>query len=158
MSLDTQSIFDELTRSFPEVELRLDESVPCIIVQPSGIKEIALQLRDHPRYQFDSLMCLSGVDYNDGKLGVTYHLDSTILKHKVTLKTLVEKDQPHVESLAMVWRCADWHEREAFDMYGILFDNHPDPRRILMPDDWEGHPLRKDFKVPEFYRGMKVPY
>ncbi len=158
MSLDTQTLHTELAGTFPELDLTLDESVPCIIVPPMAIKEICLQLRDHPRYQFDSLMCLSGVDYGNGSLGVTYHLDSTILKQKVTLKVLVPQDQPHVASVAMVWRCADWHEREAYDLVGLLFDGHPDHRRILMPDDWDGHPLRKDYKVPEFYRGMKVPY
>lgn len=78
--------------------------------------------------------------------------------HKIVLKVNVTADDPHCASVEGVWRTADWHEREAYDMFGIIFDGHPDLRRILMPDDWEGFPLRKDFQVPEFYHGMKVPY
>jgi len=70
----------------------------------------------------------------------------------------VPKDNPHVPSVESVWKTANWHEREAYDLIGVVFDGHPDLRRILLPDDWEGHPLRKDYKVPEFYNGMKVPY
>jgi NADH-quinone oxidoreductase subunit C len=158
MQLDTKTIFEELTGAFPEVELKLDEAVPCIIVAPMSVKDICLQLRDCDRYLFNSLMCLSGVDNADGTLGVVYHLHSTKLKHKVTLKAVVPVDNPVVASVEKVWRCADWHEREAFDLVGTVFEGHRDMRRILLPDDWEGHPLRKDYKVPEYYNGMKVPY
>ncbi len=131
---------------------------PFIVVKPDKVCEIALVLRDDERLKFDSLMCLSGLDYTGGKLGVVYHLDSIALTHKITLKVQITVDQPHVASVAQIWRCADWHEREAFDMFGIVFDGHPDLRRILMPDDWDGYPLRKDYKVPAYYNGMKVPY
>ena len=131
---------------------------PFIVVKPETVAEIATFLRDDERMKFDSLMCLSGMDYTGGKLGVVYHLDSIALTHKITLKVQVTVDQPHVASVARVWHCADWHEREAFDLFGIVFDGHPDLRRILLPDDWEGHPLRKDYQVPTFYNGMKVPY
>ncbi len=131
---------------------------PYVVVKADMVAEIAQLLRDDERLKFDSLMCLSGMDYTGGKLGVVYHLDSIALTHKITLKVQVSVDQPHVASVAHVWRSADWHEREAFDMFGIVFDGHPDLRRMLMPDDWEGYPLRKDYKVPAYYNGMKVPY
>ncbi len=131
---------------------------PFIVVKAEAVAEIAQFLRDDERMKFDSLMCLSGIDYTGGKLGVVYHLDSIALTQKITLKVQVPAEDPHVSSVAKVWHCADWHEREAFDMFGIVFDGHPDLRRILMPDDWEGYPLRKDYKVPAYYKGMKVPY
>jgi NADH-quinone oxidoreductase subunit C len=81
------------------------------------------------------------------------------LKHKLTIKVSASRENPQVKSVANIWRSADWNEREAYDLYGINFINHPDLRRILMPYDWEaGYPLRKDYKNPEFYQGMKVPY
>jgi NADH-quinone oxidoreductase subunit C len=131
---------------------------PWAKVAPDRIKEVALFLRDDERMQFDLLMCLSGVDYTGGKLGVVYHLNSTKLNQKFVLKVDVTVDNPHCQSVESVWKTANWHEREAFDVIGIRFDGHPDLRRILLPDDWEGHPLRKDYQVPEFYNGMKVPY
>ena len=115
-------------------------------------------LRDDDAMLFDVLMCLSGMDYGGGKLGVVYHLDATVRRHKIVLKTEVTPAEPRVASVESVWKTANWHEREAFDLYGIVFEGHPDLRRILMPDDWQGYPLRKDFQVPEFYNGMKVPY
>ncbi len=131
---------------------------PFVNVAPGKVRDIALFLRDDERMKFDLLMCLSGMDYTGGKLGVVYHLDSTTLRHKITLKVQVPAADPHVGSVESVWKTANWHEREAFDLYGVIFDGHPDLRRILLPDDWEGHPLRKDYQVPEYYNGMKVPY
>ncbi len=158
MQLETKTIFEELVGTFPEHEFRLDEAVPCIFVPPLAVKDVSLHLRDTSRYLFDALMCLSGVDNNDGSLGVVYHLYSMTNKHKLTVKVTVPKDNPVVASVEKVWRTADWHEREAFDLIGVVFDGHRDLRRILLPDDWEGHPLRKDYTVPEYYNGMKVPY
>ncbi len=131
---------------------------PWVSVAPGSIRSVALFLRDDDRMKFDLLMCLSGMDYTAGKLGVVYHLDSTTLGHKITLKVQVPAADPHLQSVESVWKTANWHEREAFDLIGLIFDDHPDLRRILLPDDWEGHPLRKDYQVPEYYNGMKVPY
>ena len=158
MALTTNEIFDHLAALFPEAGLSLDESVPCVVVPAPLVREVALHLRDDEALRFDVLMCLSGVDNGDGTLGVVYHLDSVPLRHKVTVKVAVPADNPHVPSCDRGWRIADWHEREAFDLVGVIFDGHHDHRRILLPDDWEGHPLRKDYQVPEFYNGMKVPY
>jgi len=130
---------------------------PFVKVQPERILEIAAFVRSDERLQFDYLMCLSGVDYK-GKLGVTYHLYSMVHRHKFVLKVEVPTETPNIPSVESVWKTADWHEREAFDLYGINFTGHPDLRRILLPYDWEGYPLRKDYQTPEYYNGMKVPY
>lgn len=156
-----QEIADSLTTRFGDAVLEAKlEGVfnPFIRIAPDRMRDVALFLRDNEQMQFDVLMCLSGVDYAGGKLGVVYHLHSMKRNHKITLKTEVMREQPDVASVQSVWRTANWHEREAYDLFGIVFTGHPDLRRILLPDDWEGHPLRKDYQVPEFYNGMKVPY
>ncbi|HWP82340.1 MAG TPA: NADH-quinone oxidoreductase subunit C [Bacteroidota bacterium] len=155
-----QEIYDNLKAKFGDaiLEAKLDALQPWIRIAPERAKDIALFLRDEQPFQFDYMMCLSGIDYNDGNLGVVYHLFSMVHKHKIVLRANTSKENPRVQSVSSVWGTANWHEREAFDMFGIIFDGHPDLRRILCPDDYPGYPLRKDFKVPEFYNGMKVPY
>ena len=156
-----QEILTALQEKFPAAafEAKIDGVIdPCITVPRDSIREIASFLRDEAKLAFDSLMCLSGIDYTGGKLGVVYHLHSLKWNHKIVLKVVVQADDPHCPSVEGIWQTANWHEREAFDMFGIVFDGHPDLRRILMPDDWEGYPLRKDFQVPAYYHGMKVPY
>ncbi|MGQ9819085.1 MAG: NADH-quinone oxidoreductase subunit C [Candidatus Kapaibacteriales bacterium] len=132
-------------------------SDPFIIVQPDKIVDICLELRDNPELDFDYLMCLSAVDLGES-LGVVYHLYSIGNKHKLVLKVIVPKENPIVPSIERVWRSADWHEREAYDLLGIKFEGHHNLIRILLPYDWEGHPLQKDYKEPEFYHGIRVPY
>ncbi len=156
-----QEIHTALQQQFPGavVDAKLDGVLnPWIKIAPDRIRDVAIWLRDTETCQFDSLMCLSGMDYTGGKLGVVYHLNSTKLNHTIVLKVDVTVDNPHCQSVEAIWKTANWHEREAFDLYGIIFDGHPDLRRILLPDDWEGHPMRKDYQVPEYYNGMKVPY
>jgi len=156
-----QEIHSALTSRFPDAVrgAKLDGvHDPFITIAPERIRDVTLYLRDDPAMQFDTLCLLTGMDYTGGKLGVVYHCASIALGHKIVLKVDLPADNPHVPSVESVWKTANWLEREAFDMIGILFDDHPDLRRILMPDDWEGYPLRKDYKVPEYYNGMKVPY
>ena len=156
-----QQIFESLKSRFGEavLEAKIDAFPdPWIRVAPAKLREICLYLRDDGEMLFDVLMCLSGMDYRAGKLGVVYHCDSTAKHHRIVLKTEFTDADPHVASVESVWKTANWHEREAFDLYGIVFDGHPDLRRILMPDDWRGFPMRKDYQVPEFDNGMKVPY
>jgi len=173
----TEEIFTLLKEKFGDSVISLTPAQPIdpyINVNPFEIDKISFFLREQPDLQFDCLIVLSGVDdangvkqteadgstiINGGTLSVWYHLESTILKHKVIIRVSVPRENPEAASVAEVWRAADWHEREAYDMYGIIFLNHPDLRRILMPYDWDaGFPLRKDYKNPEFYQGMKVPY
>ena len=156
-----QEISDKLKTQFPDavLEVKIEGVVdPYIKVVPASLRDISIYLRDDIDLQFDYLMCLSGMDYGKGTLGVVYNFFSMKKKHKLNLKVEVPKDKAEVPSVALVWQTANWHEREAYDLVGVKFLDHPDLRRILMPDDWEGHPLQKDYKVPEFYQGMKVPY
>lgn len=143
----------------------LEAKQPSLTVKPALIKEVCLELRDHPKTYFDFLASLSGVDYgvDKNRFGVVYHLSSLPFKTQLVLKVVVDNDLnpenlPVVPSVTDVWRAADWHEREAYDLFGIFFEGHPDLRRILLPDDWEGYPLRKDYKTAETYKGVKIDY
>ena len=141
--------------------LEFDESVPnpSIKLAPEVVAEVGQYLKDDPELQFNYLMCLSGVDFGAGKnLGVVYHLQSMPLMHQIVLKVELPRESASLPSVALIWRTADWHEREAYDLFGIRFEGHPDLRRIFLPDDWEGHPLRKDYVVQEFYQDIRVPF
>lgn len=171
-----EEIFNSLKQEFPEDVLEMINQPldQIIMVDPKAIRQVCHFLRDTEGLMFDSLMVLSGADDANGEkvseedgsvtikggtLSVYYHLESMQLGQKLTLKVSTPRENPEVESVESIWRTADWHEREAYDMFGIIFLHHPDLRRILMPYDWDaGYPLRKDYKNPEFYQGMKVPY
>lgn len=114
--------------------------------------------------EFDSLMSLAGIDYAGMKthgaeagdsLGVVYHFFSFTHRLKVTLKVWLPRTEPTVATISDLWRTAEWHEREAFDLYGIQFEGHPRLTRILLPEDWVGWPLRKDYEMPVEYRGIR---
>lgn len=159
--MEFSGIVKELQETFGEAIAEVKEGAagdPFIRIAPERIKEIALHLRDDEKFRFDYLMCLSGLDPGGDALAVVYHIASMKLKHKLVLRADVPVSDPKIPSVDAVWPSAGWHEREAWDMYGIVFEGHPDLRRILLPEDYPGHPLRKNFRVPEFYDGMKVPY
>jgi NADH-quinone oxidoreductase subunit C len=136
---------------------------PALLIDPDRIHLVCRELRDNSKTYFDFLSCLSGVDYGveAGRFGVVYHLASIPYQTQLTLKVSTENDRnsdelPTFPSITKVYLAADWHEREAYDMVGIFFEGHPDLRRILLPDDWEGFPLRKDYKTAEYYKGIKI--
>ena len=136
---------------------------PALLIAPGAIAKVCLELRNNPATYFDFLSCLTGVDYSveDGRFGVVYHLTSMPYQLQLVLKISKENDRsednlPSFPSVSSVYRTADWHEREAYDLVGIFFEGHPDLRRILLPDDWEGYPLRKDYKNAEFYKGIRI--
>ena len=159
--MTANEIHDKIKSQFPDAILEFKPDAvtePYIMVRHDAIREITKFISEDPDLKLDYLMCLSGVDFNDGNLGVIYHLFSLEKRHRIVIKVKVPKDKPEVPSVESIWKTADWHEREAFDLFGIVFLDHPDLRRILLPDDWEGFPLRKDYKVQEYYQGMKVPY
>jgi len=154
-------IYEKIKAKFGDAvsELNAENIDPFVVVtQADRLPELAAFLRDDSDLNFASLMCLSGVD--DGTtLGVVYNLCSMGKKHRFTIKVQgLEREAPRVPTVQDIWPTANWHEREAYDMFGITFEGHPDLRRILCPDDWEGWPLRKDYTVQEFWHGIRVPY
>ncbi len=158
-----EEIYEVLTKQFGEAILAFDTELagdPSIHIIPSAIADVCKYLAETNVLAFDSLMCLSGLDLNakDEVFAVVYHIYAMRHRQSAVLKALVPKTNPRLPSVSHIWKTADWHERETYDLYGIIFEGHGDLRRILLPDDWEGYPLRKDYKEPEFYRGMRVPY
>jgi NADH-quinone oxidoreductase subunit C len=117
------------------------------LVRRERIVEICTFLRDDPGLRFDFAMDLTGVDYlgEEPRFEVVYHLYSLEKKHRVRIKTRVPEEDPVIDSVIPVWAGMDWYEREAYDMYGIVFRNHPNLKRILMYESFVGHPLRKDY-------------
>jgi NADH-quinone oxidoreductase subunit C len=126
---------------------------PFVYVKASKLKKTAKLLCTDKDLQFDFLRCLSGVDEKD-KFLVVYHLYSYKFNHEFLFKVELPKENPMIDTVSDLWGIANWYEREAFDLLGIIFEGHPDLRRIMLPDDWDGHPLRKDYVEPNQYRGI----
>jgi NADH-quinone oxidoreductase subunit C len=121
-----------------------------IIIPREQITDVCAYLKAAPGLEFNMLSDLCGVDRGpeeEPRFEVNYQLFSTTRHHRLRLKVLLDDGDAHVATVTGVWRTANWHERETYDMFGIIFDGHPDLRRILLPDDWEGHALRKDFPL-----------
>ena len=118
--------------------------VPTLYVEADLISDICSFLKEDEALRFDYLMSLTAVDWPD-RFDAVYHLYSIPEKHYVTLKVKLDKNHPSIASITGVWKAADWQEREAYDMFGIVFEGHPDLRRILLEDHWVGFPLRKDY-------------
>lgn len=131
-----------------------------IRIHPSDIRGVCFGLARHPEVFIDMLSCITAVDNGPqtGTLEIIYNLYSIPFNHHLSLKISVPRDNAGVDSVQDIWKTANWHEREAWDMFGVQFEGHPDMRRILLPADWEGHPLRKDYKQQEYYRGIKVEF
>lgn len=164
-------IFSEITQvlteqfgidSFSVVNQKANQ--PIIQIQANQLLELCQFLANDERLFFDYLACVTGIDNGTAAstMEVIYHLTSIPYEHNLAIKVIVERPAdgipPKVPSVSSIWRTADWHERETYDLVGISFENHPDLRRILLPNDWHGHPLRKDYQAQEFYHGIKVIY
>lgn len=127
-------------------------------IHVDDLRNVCAQLYRDPEVFFDMLSCLTAIDNGpaSGSIDVVYNLYSIPFNHHVALKVVLPRDSAEVDSVQDIWKTANWHEREAWDMFAIRFKGHPDLRRILMPADWDGHPLRKDYKQQEYYRGIKL--
>jgi NADH-quinone oxidoreductase subunit C len=147
---------------------------PWIEIKAEGLRDVCSYLRDEPELAFDMLNCITAVDYFEPDptkaaqmpwqphIEMIYHLSSLVHRHRIVLKTRVPRwlddtpgRLPEVPSVSDIWRTAEWHEREVFDLSGVLFPGNGDMRRILCPEDWEGYPLRKDYVMPLEYHGIR---
>jgi len=161
-------VADDLERAFPEFgaaieKVVVDRNELTLYVKRDHLRAVALTLRNTESLRFEMCMGVNGVHYPDEKdreLHAVYELLSLTHNRRVRLEVAVPDSDPHLPSLVEVWGGVNWHERETFDMFGIIFDGHPGLTRILMPDDWQGHPQRKDYPlggIPVEYKGATIP-
>lgn len=153
--MESLDILKRLGERFPGKVLEVVERKPdpYAVVDPAAIVELSRSLYDDPDFAMDCLSNQTGVDYKD-RIEVVYHLFSYRHRHHCVLKVKLPRDNPEVATVEEVWRAANWMEREIFDLLGVNFTGHSDLRRILMPEDWPGYPLRKDFVEPLEYHGI----
>jgi len=160
---------DALTAAYPGAQDAIERAVVhrgelTLFVKRERLLELCRVLRDDPKLRFETLASLSGADYPSDPTGrrlhSVYHLLSMTYRRRLRLEVAVGIDDPHVPSVTGVYPTANWQEREAWDLFGIVYDGHPALTRIEMPDDWPGHPQRKDYPlggVPVEYKGAQVP-
>ncbi|MFH1103112.1 MAG: NADH-quinone oxidoreductase subunit C [Pseudomonadota bacterium] len=130
---------------------------PYIKINSDHIQTICTFLRYNPNTNFVFLSSIAGVDYPQrNEIDIVYHLFSPLLNNLCVLKTSVPRGLPELESLESVWKVANWFEREIYDLLGVRFIGHSNLKRILLPDDWEGYPLRKDYKEKNAYHDMET--
>jgi NADH-quinone oxidoreductase subunit C len=164
--------FDELVDTLAAAYPQFGEAVLKVVVDRGELTlhlrrehlvAVATTLRNHPSLRFELCSSVSGVDYlgrEDTRLHSVCHLTSMTYRRKIRLEVAVTAADPHVPSLTPLYPTADWQERETYDLFGIIYDGHPALTRIMMPDDWEGHPQRKDYPlggIPVEYKGAMVP-
>jgi NADH-quinone oxidoreductase subunit C len=144
-------------------QITIDRGEITFYVRRENIVEMCRTLRDDEDLRFELCSSVSGVDYGADvpqRLHVVYHLTSMTYRRRIRLEVALDVDDAHVPSVVEIYPTADWHERETWDMFGVVFDGHPALTRILMPDDWEGHPQRKDYPlggIPVEYKGAEIP-
>ena len=148
MSLE-EEILEELKKNFPEaiIDAKVQKKQRIVVtIKKEYLLDLCKFLKE--KLGFDHLSCVSGVDFPD-RFEVVHHLCSYSKKCILALKTPLQKGSPKISSVTQLWGSANWLERETYDLFGIIFEGHPNLTRILLPEDWEGHPLRKDFKMIE---------
>ena len=154
-------IIEKLKARFGEQNLQISEfrNELTIVVPKDRIVEICRFLKEDPELKFDLLADLCGIDMNtqEQRFGVIYNLFSLTNKIRLRLKTFTGEDDPKVPTVTGVWGTANWHERETFDMFGIVFVGHPDLRRVYLPEEFEHHPLRKDFPLMGIPGSIPLP-
>jgi NADH-quinone oxidoreductase subunit C len=143
--MDNVALKTELVALFPDAAVEDGQEWVTINVEPANWKRLARELRMNPALDFDFLFCLTCIDWKT-HLAVVYHLTSTQHRHTLVIRSKLNRDLPEIETVSDIWHTAEFHEREVYDLFGVVFINHPDLRRLFMTDDYEGWPLRKDFE------------
>ncbi len=151
-----QEIAQKIEKKFPK-SIEGDQNEKWIQIKPENWFEVANYLKSDKDLLFDSLQCNTGLDIGEGFLESRYNLHSMKFLKSIEIRIKVSIENPEIPSVEKIWRVADWFERETYDMFGIVFSSHSDLRRILLPEDWEGWPLRKDYEVQETYHGIVIP-
>ncbi len=138
-----------INEKFPSIQLESHQDVewPVFRVPSEDLVNFCSLLKESPELLFDYLACITGVDWND-RFEVVYHIQSLLYNFKIVLKVNVDRRNPSIPSVTGIWAGADFQEREVYDMFGIIIEGHPNLRRILLPEEWEGFPLRKDYVTP----------
>ncbi|GAB7048945.1 NADH-quinone oxidoreductase subunit C [Catenuloplanes indicus] len=161
-------VHDALQEAYPQFGDAVEKVVVhrgelTLHIAPERIAEVCRVMRDDPALRFELCSSVNGVDYlgqDERRLHVAYQLTSMTFRRRVRLEVAVSPAAPQVPSVTGVYPTADWQERETYDMFGVIFVGHPNLTRIMMPDDWEGHPQRKDYPlggVPVEYKGAEIP-
>lgn len=146
--MDNEQLKDFVLKIIPEAEIVDGPQFLLVTVPSDKLYSLAAPLKADPATSFNFLFCVTGVDWPQ-HMEVVYHLKSTVHKHSLAIKgKILTRDNPEIDSVCDLWPTAEFHEREVFDLYGINFKNHPDMRRLLLPDDWVGYPMRKDYSDP----------
>lgn len=154
-----QSIHQTFNREII-LEVKEADTPLSVVIKREDLLPLCQMLFQHKEWYFDMLSCVTGVDNGPeaGTMEVIYNLCSLPFERSLMIKVVIDREKPVIQSVSGIWKSALWLEREVYDMFGIHFENHPDLRRILLPADWEGYPLRKDYKQQEYYHGIKVEY
>lgn len=153
-----QTVIQKLNSKFSDAIVLPEQSADMlnIIVKKEFIHDLLLFLRDDPQLQFNFLTTLCGMHYPESnQLGVVYHLHSFVNNHRIRIKTITDLNQPTISTITSIWPAANWMERETFDFYGIVFDGHPNLKRILNMDEMTDFPMRKDFPLEDQTREDK---
>jgi NADH-quinone oxidoreductase subunit C len=154
--MEASGIYERLKQQFPDEILEIGGKPDVFaVVDAAKIVSVCRFLRDDPELAMDCLSNETGVDYKD-RIEVVYHLFSYQHRHGCVLKIKLARENPVVATLEDIWHAANWMEREIYDLLGVTFQGHSDMRRILMPEDWPGYPLRKDFVEPQEYHGIST--
>jgi NADH-quinone oxidoreductase subunit C len=143
--MDNAQLKELVTGMVPDATFEESKQFLTVSVAPDQLHQLMQSLKERPDTRFDYLFCITGVDIQE-KLQVVYHLESTTHGHQVVLKTATaDREKPEMDSIVDLFKGAELHENEIFDLFGIVFKGHPNLRRMFMPEDWNGYPLRKDY-------------